>query len=234
MTGPSVQHDRLVDLLNGVDFLGSLSEQDIDALAQKVTTVAWPAGTIVFEEGDRGDACYVLDRGSVKVMRRLGDGQRITLAHIGEGGVVGELALFSGDRRSASMEVVEPTTAIAIAAADVQAILHGDADAAMGMAVHVADLLRRANDRLFATATSTVNGRIVATLLAQVEARQARHPGGDEVELVGSMTDLARLAGAPRDDTARLLHLLENEGVLTQRRGRIIIHSPSALRGHLG
>ena len=234
MTDPIVPHDRRVTLLDGVAFLGSLSDADVDALARKVTTVAWQPGTTVFEEGDRGDACYVLERGGVKVMRRLGDGQRITLAHVGEGGVVGELALFAGDRRSASMEVVEPTTAVAIAAEDLQAILHGDAEAAIGMAVHVADLLRRANDRLFATSTSTVSGRIIATLLAQMEARQARHPGGDEVELVGSMTDLARLAGASRDDTARLLHLLENEGVLTQRRGRIVIHSAAALRGHLG
>ena len=67
------------------------------------------------------------------------------------------------------------------------------------MAVHVAGLLEKADQRLFATSTSTVNGRILATLLAQVEARQARHPGEEDVELVGSPTDLARLAGTPKD-----------------------------------
>ena len=230
----SLPHARLVALLDGVDFLASLSDADVDALANKVTTVVWEPGTTVFQEGDRGDACYVIESGSVKIMRRLADGQRITLAHVGHGGVVGELALFAGDRRSASMEAVEPTTAVAIAADDLLAILHGDAEAAIGMAVHVAELLRTANDRLFATATSTVNGRVLATLLTQVEARQALSPGEQDVELVGSMTDLARLAGAPRDATARVLHLLENEGVISQRRGRIIVHSPQALRGHLG
>ena len=48
------------------------------------------------------------------------------------------------------------------------------------------------------------------------------------------MTDLARLAGAPRDDAARVLHWLENEGVITVKRGRIVVHSPDALRGQLG
>ena len=48
------------------------------------------------------------------------------------------------------------------------------------MAVHVAALLREANDRLFDTSTSTVNGRILATLLAQVEARQAQRPGDED------------------------------------------------------
>jgi len=227
-------HDTIVALLDGVDFLTSLSSDEVDALARKVDTVQWAPGTTVFEEGDRGDACYVIHSGRVKVMRRLADGQPITLAQVGRGGVVGELALFAGDRRSASVETIEPTTAAAIAAEDLMAILHGNAEAAIGMAVHVADLLRTATDRLFDTTTSTVNGRILATLLAQVEARQARHPGERDVELVGSTSDLARLAGAPKDAAAHVLHWLENEGVVSVRRGRIVIHSPSALRGHLG
>ena len=231
----TLPHDTVVDLLEGLEFFSSLSREDIEALARKVTTVSWPAGTTVFEEGDRGDVCYVIHNGRVKVTRRLVDGQPIALAHIGQGGVVGELALFAADRRSASMETVEPTTAIAITGEDLMAILHRDAEAAIGMAVHVAQLLRATEDRRFASATSTVNGRILSTLLAQVETRQARHPGqGDEVELVGGTTDLARLAGASKDDAARVLHWLENEGVITVKRGRIIVHSTNALRGHLG
>ena len=114
------------------------------------------------------------------------------------------------------------------------AILRGNAEAAISMAVHVAGLLQQAEDRHFATATSTVNGRILSTLLAQVEARQLRHPGEEDLELVGSTSDLARLAGAQKDDTARVLHWLENEGVIRLKRGRIIVRSPAALRGHLG
>jgi len=231
----SLSHETTSALLDGVEFLAPLSGDELDALARKAETVRWEPGTTVFEEGDRGDRCYVIERGRVKVVRRLADGQPITLAQIGPGGVVGELALFAGDHRSASMQTVEPTTAVAIAGADLIAVLRGNADAAIAMAVHVAALLRSANDRLFEAATSTTNGRILATLLGQVEARQARHTEeGDEVELVGSTADLARLAGAPKDAAARVLHWLENEGVISIRRGRIVVHSPAALRGHLG
>ena len=58
----------------------ALTDDEIDALARKVDTVSWEAGTVIFEEGDRGDACYVIHSGRVKVMRRLVDGQPITLA----------------------------------------------------------------------------------------------------------------------------------------------------------
>ena len=230
----SLPHDTVVALLDALDLFEALSDDEIDALAHKALTVSWDAGAVIFEEGDMGDACYVIQSGSVKVTRRLVDGQPIALAQVGHGGMVGELALFASERRAGTLQAVDPTTAIAISREDLMAILHGNADAAISMAVHVAQLLQRATDRLFASATSTVNGRIMAALLAQVEARQSLHPGEEKVELVGSTSDLARTAGTQKDDAARVLHWLENEGVIRLKRGRIVVLSPTALRGHLG
>ena len=230
----TLPHDTVVALLDELVLFKSLADDEIEALAAKVDTVTWEAGTTIFEEGDRADACYVIDSGRVKVMRRLVDGQPIALAQLGHGAIVGELALVASDRRSATVQAVERTTAIAISREDLMAILHGNADAAISMAVHVAGLLQRSEDRRFASATSTVNGRILSTLLALVEQRQVREAGEENVELVGSTSDLARLSGAQKDDTARVLHWLENEGVIRLKRGRIIVRSPAALRGHLG
>jgi CRP/FNR family transcriptional regulator len=229
-----LDHATIVDLLGGLNLFASLSDEELDELADKVDTVSWEPATTVFSEGDAGDWCYVIDKGFVKLTRRLVDGSPITLAQVGQGGIVGELALFASDRRSATMVTLEPTTAVAISREDLLALLENNAQAAISMAIHVAGLLQRADERLFATSTSTVNGRILATLLAQVEARQARHPGQENVELVGSPTDLARLAGTPRDAATRLLHWLENEGIITLKRGRIIVRSPAALREQLG
>src|SRR3954468_23234071 len=146
-------------------------------------------------------------------MRPQAQVRPIARAQIGHGGLVGELALLAAPRRSATLQAVELTTAIAISREDLMAILHGNAEAAISMAVHVAGLLQRTEDKRFASATSTVNGPIPATLLAQVEARQRGRDGGEEdVELVGSTSDLARLAGAQKDDTARGLHWLDKEG----------------------
>jgi CRP/FNR family transcriptional regulator, cyclic AMP receptor protein len=223
----------VVALLRGLELFEALDDAEIDALAHSVDTVSWEAGTVVFEEGDIGDACYVIDSGRVKLTRRLVDGQPIALAQVERGGIVGELALFANERRAATLQAVEPTTAVAISRDDLMKILHANADAAISMAVHVARLLQRATDRQFASATSTVNGRLLSTLLAQVEARQARHANDHDVELVGSPSDLARTAGTQKDDATRLLHWLENEGVLRIKRGRIIVRSPDALRRYL-
>src|SRR3954468_19172119 len=229
----SLSRDAVVALLRNLDLFEALPDEDIEDLASKAETVVWDAGTIVFDEGDAGDACYVIHSGRVQVMRRLVDGQPIVLAELGHGGLVGELALFASDRRAATLQVINPTTAVAIGRDDLMAILRGNAEAAISLAVRVAKLLERSQERAFASATSTVNGRILATLLAQLEARQMGRPQEENVELIGSTSDLAKTAGTQKHDAARMLHWLENEGVITLKRGRIIVRSPAALRAQL-
>jgi CRP/FNR family transcriptional regulator, cyclic AMP receptor protein len=229
----TLPHATVFALLDELELFEALEDDEIDSLAREVKTVRWEPGTVVFEEGDHGEECYVIHTGSVKVTRRLVDGQPIALAQVGHGGVVGELALFASERRAGTLQAVDLTTAVTITREQLMGILRGNAEAAISMAIHVARLLQRATDRQFAAATSTVNGRILATLLAQVEARQAHSPGQENIELVGSTSDLARSAGTQKDDAARVLHWLENEGVLRVKRGRIIVRSTPALRGYL-
>jgi CRP/FNR family transcriptional regulator len=75
---------------------------------------------------------------------------------------------------------------------------------------------------------------VAATLLSQVEARQKQGAGDRNVDIVGTSTDMARLAGADRDEATRVLHWLENEGVLTLKRGKILVHDPTALARYIG
>lgn len=229
-----LQRDTVVALLAGHEWFASLSDDELAGLADKAETVYWEPGTVVFEEGDRGDECFVLHSGSVKVIRRFPDGRRITLARLGPGSVVGELALFNGERRSATVEAAEPTLAVVLGGGDVMSILKNDPEAAISVAVGLADRLRAANERMFEHALATVAGRVAATLLGQVEARQAQGAGDRDVEVVGTPTDVARLAGAPRESATRVMHWLENEGVITMKRGRTVVHDPAVLSRHLG
>ena len=189
-------------------------------------TVNWQAGAIVFEEGDRGDACYVVYSGQVKVMRRLVDGQPITLAQVGHGAMVGELAMFARHHRTATLQAVEPTTAIAISHEDLMEILRGNAEAAISMAVHVAGLLERAQNRAFASTTSTVNGRILATPTMTCKGRMSE-------ELI-AVTDLdGRSLNNQRASSELAMHLL----IYRERpdvKAVCHAHPPDALRGHLG
>jgi CRP-like cAMP-binding protein len=51
--------------------------------------------------------------------------------------------------------------------------------------------------------------------------------------VVGSGIDIARLAGADRESATRVLHWLENEGIITLKRGKVLIRDVVALSKQL-
>src|SRR5688572_26407687 len=115
-TGMNLQQETIVSLLQGVDWFSSLTAEELEELAGGAVTVQLDADDTVFEEGDRGDRCFVIQSGSVKVLRRFPDGRRMTLARLGPGNVFGELALMGGERRSATVQAAEPTVVVGLGA----------------------------------------------------------------------------------------------------------------------
>jgi CRP/FNR family cyclic AMP-dependent transcriptional regulator len=229
----ALSHATVIELLEGLEWLGSLSSTEITGLATRAETVEWDDGETVFEEGELGHCCYLVHHGSVRVIRRFPDGRRITLARLTAGDVFGELALFAGERRSATVQADEPTAAVKLAADDLISILRTSPDASVAMMVTLANRLCETNERLLEYALATTWGRVVATLLAQVEARGTRQPAVGDIELIGTPADIARLAGASRESVTRALHALENEGIISMRRGRTIVHDRDALNNYL-
>jgi CRP/FNR family transcriptional regulator len=229
----TLQQDTVIALLDSVDWFASLTKEEIEELAASAETLHWDEGDVVFEEGDRGDRCYILHSGCVKVLRRFPDGRRLTLARLRAGNVFGELAIFSGERRSATIQAAEPSIGVALDHERVMGVLRSDPEAALAVVVSLADRLRATNQRLFESSVASASGRVVATLLAQVEARQAQGAGEENVEVVGSVVDIARLAGAQRESAARVLYWLENEGLITIKRGKVVVHDVAALTAQL-
>jgi NTE family protein len=78
---------------------------DPSALADIEASFEWygiSGGTILFQAGDAGDAAFVLAAGRLAVYLDTGTGSRLT-AQIGPGELVGEMALISGEPRSATV-----------------------------------------------------------------------------------------------------------------------------------
>lgn len=63
------------------------------------------AGDRIFEENDRGDEMFIIRSGKVKIFRRR-EGRDIILATLGRSDFFGEMAIFTGQPRSASAEAV--------------------------------------------------------------------------------------------------------------------------------
>src|SRR4051795_3814452 len=113
----------IAELLGHVPLFSELSPDELERVAQVAIPRSYPSDTRVFHEGDPGDACYIVHRGSCRVIRQHSDGRAITLATLGPGAIFGELAMLDGERRSASFEAAENTDLLALPAADVRKLV---------------------------------------------------------------------------------------------------------------
>lgn len=74
---------------------------------------AFAAGEVVFREGDKGDAAYMIVAGRCRAFRTV-DGQEETLAVMEAGETFGEMALILYEPRAATVVAVEPTTVLVL------------------------------------------------------------------------------------------------------------------------
>jgi SulP family sulfate permease len=95
---------------------GHFSPEALKVLLGLCEILEVPQETVLIKRGDAGDALYLLERGEVSVMVQLENGERKRLRTLGPGSLVGEMALYSGQPRSADVVAETPCRAYRLSA----------------------------------------------------------------------------------------------------------------------
>lgn len=74
---------------------------------------SFPKGHTIFKEGDPGDSMYIILGGTVEISLGEGDDHQV-IAFLGEGDFFGEMAIISGDSRSATVKTLKETRLLPI------------------------------------------------------------------------------------------------------------------------
>jgi CRP/FNR family transcriptional regulator, cyclic AMP receptor protein len=225
-------------LLRGVPLFAELTEHDLERIARVAVPRTYPAGTVILREGDPGDTCYVLRAGLARVTRQHADGRSITLTNLGPGEIFGELAMFGGEVRSATVEAVDDVRAVAILAADLKRLLSEHPEIAVKLLGALSGRLREANARISRQSFQKVSSRVAGVLAELAETGAPRDANGavaraDDVVVRSTQADIAQLAGTSREAASRFLATLQRAGVVTCKRGRVIVHDPAALHRYI-
>jgi CRP/FNR family transcriptional regulator len=225
--------EQTARLLGRVSIFSGLSEEQLLDLASVAVPRSWRAGEIIFREGDAGDTCYVVQEGCVRVTRNHSDGRTITLAELRAGELFGDLAMFDTERRSATVEAAQDTSAVALLAGDMRRLLLRHPEISLKLLAAFADRLKEANERISRQSFQTVASRVAGVLLAQAETFAADGAEPENVLIRNTRAELAQLAGSSRESVSRFLATLERAGLVTCGRGKVVIHDPAALRRYI-
>ena len=218
-----------------------LSEPELDKIARVAVPRRYEAGTIILREGDPGDTCYVLQRGRARVTRQHADGRTITLTNLGPGEIFGELAMFGGEVRSATVEALDDVQAVAILAGDLKRLLNEHPEIAVKLLGALGEKLREANARIARQSFQKVSSRVAGVLaeLAETGSRAGARATAGRARLRARSSCTphrptwpswpARRARRPAASSPRC----SAPGVVTTRRGRIVVHDPPALHRYI-
>ena len=105
--------DQEIDLLRKIPMFAKLSATKLKLLAFTSELVHYNADDVIFLKGDRADCAYVIMRGKVDVITDTGSGSVVAVT-LEENQLFGELALFNGAPRNATLRAAEKLTVMKI------------------------------------------------------------------------------------------------------------------------
>jgi CRP-like cAMP-binding protein len=130
-------------MLEDVGLFSRCSRRERATVARHMETATLAAGTTLIEEGEEGDALFVILEGSASVRRSITE-----VGTVGPGAWFGELALLDGEPRSATVVATEDTTVAVLGVRVFRTLLREFPEMTSQVLAGLAADLRRARDAL--------------------------------------------------------------------------------------
>ena len=120
-------------MLRKVEFFTPLTTGQLDRVLPSIMLYAYDRGETVFSQGRKGDAFYIIYKGSVDIRLKEWVVLSKKIATLKAGEFFGEIALTSDEPRTASVVAAEPTLLFTLIADDFKFVLNENPGAAEEM-----------------------------------------------------------------------------------------------------
>ena len=188
------------------------------------------AGQTLFLVGDPGDGCYWVDEGLLKVHVVSPSGRDRILAILGAGTIVGELSMFDGAPRSASVAAIRASKLSFVSRAIFAEALNAHPEIYRELTIILARRLRDIDDAMAATSFLSVRGRAARALLALADAF-GQDAGGGRIVIRQKViqSDIAAMAGIVRENFSRVMHDWVDHSLVSRNAGYYCVENKSML-----
>ena len=228
--GPGMFGSSAFQLLKKVPLFASLDSGTVAGLAGKFEKKKLKPNEVLFQQGDPGDAFYVIVEGAVKISV-TNEETSLTVALLGPGDHLGEMALFDNLPRSAKAEAARATQLLALGRRQFEEALRENPDLALKLLQTLASRLREANAEIARSGNHPLFSRMARKLLHLTLRHGKEESRGVKVDLPISAELLAEMLGSPADEIELLLRLLESEGVLEIKEDHFWLYKVEPLLG---
>ena len=214
--------------IRDLPLLARLAEDDFQALASYGVLRRFAAGSVIFREGDPGDALHVVVEGQVRITVLSGGGNEATVASVETGDCFGEFALLDGRPRSATATAIPATRTFVVTRPDFVEWLSNRPAAALALLETLSLRLRKADEALADLTFLDLEHRLVKQILHLSTVGQDGN--GDRMPIRVTQAELASLLGVSRESVNKQPNRFARKGWVSLARGTITVLDAAALR----
>lgn len=160
--------------------VGNFPDMEAQTLQEVQSRVEWlhlRAGEVLMEQGAPGDAAYLTISGRLRVYVKGDDGASRMVRELGRGEITGEISLYNGAPRSATVVAIRNTVVVRLDKAQFTALVARHPQVSMALTRKIIERLQTQNDRrplpppVTVTLLPITGGQMDATGFAQRLAR---------------------------------------------------------------
>jgi len=137
-TGIPKNGQGVIDRLLAVEIFAPLSAEETEKLAAASASHVFAPGEMVIRAGDQGSSMFVVHNGRVQV-QVTENGKARNVAVLNEGDFFGEMALFTGEPRTANVVALEETEVLEIGHAAMKPLFESNPDLAESISYIIAE-----------------------------------------------------------------------------------------------
>ncbi len=219
--------DRIEKALRQTYIFKDLPDKYIKLLATYFKTIKVKKGEAVFYQYDESTDFYIVLEGKLQAYISNEEGEDLVLAVFKPGDVFGEMSLFDGKPRSATVEAKEDSVLGVLSRKKFIEILKENSTIAIELLKIMVKRLREADKMIEALAFFDVSDRLLKALvtLAKEEGEKTKE-GGYRIKKK-THRELASLAGSSREAVTKAMKALTFRNFVKQE-GDYIYISPEA------
>jgi CRP/FNR family transcriptional regulator len=198
-----------IEALSQIALFAALNEAEVNVLAQRAVERRFPAGEMLFWEGEPCAGVFLIIEGSVKIFRTSPAGRELMLAIETAPSSVAELPLFDGGPYPASVRAVAPVVSLFINKNDFQQVCRQYPDVALKVLGVVGKRLRHLVGLVESMTFGSVTQRLARLLL-----EESKRSTTGTFELPVTHQELASRLGTVREVVSRNLARFRAEGIV--------------------
>jgi CRP/FNR family cyclic AMP-dependent transcriptional regulator len=199
------------------------------SLFQKYGTVV-EAGKVIFKEGETGDTMYIIQKGRVKITKRVSDVDKILMV-LGKGDFFGEMALIRQTKRTATATAVDDCELLAFNRNGFLSMISKNSNIAMNIIETLCLRLEKADNQIRDLAKRDLKSLVITALndLRRMEKTSSGGQISQTLKYQETVKNIAEQINAGEKEVESIIERLTASGYLSNDENLLAVLKPDEL-----